>query len=389
VVNLDDIWKWVGFSRKVPAKRLLEKYFKINTDYILENFASADAEAKIPGVHENQQLKNFAPQFGGTKNIQHDSTSPDMNNATDDTEARGGSNRETILMTINAFKKFCLKANTWRADQIHDYYIRLEELLHETITEQANDVQNRLEGIITQKEREIRSLSRQVIKKYQEKYRSGKCLYFVRSPEIRGKFKIGSTNNIDKRFMDFNTGSPQPFETIQLFYTPLRFCLEQLIKQQFSRRRVSLNCEWYDLAFLPEIQGFVTFLALCRRYDEHSDLDRIQDFFPTAESTRSDDASTDHSETSTETSEILTDQPETSPDAPADPSEASMDVQNTTPARPRPIYENEKECQACHRSSTTACFSARTNSPGRTSTRVSGATRKSTAWPTQNSVRGA
>ncbi|NDE17617.1 hypothetical protein EBZ80_22095, partial [bacterium] len=40
VVNLDNIWKWIGFSRKDHAKRLLDKYFKINTDYIVENIDS-------------------------------------------------------------------------------------------------------------------------------------------------------------------------------------------------------------------------------------------------------------------------------------------------------------------------------------------------------------
>ncbi|NDE18391.1 hypothetical protein EBZ80_26110 [bacterium] len=266
-------------------------------------------------------------------------------------------------MTINAFKKFCLKANTWRADQIHDYYIRLEKLLHETITEQSNEIQNRLEGIITQKERQIRTLSRQVIKKYQEKYRPGKCLYFVRSPEIRDKFKIGSTNNIDKRLMDFNTGSPTPFEAIQLFYTPLHFCLEQLIKQQFSRRRVSVNCEWYDLAFLPEIQGFVTsFLALCRRYDQHSDLDRIQDFFPKRKHQK---ISQKHCQT----------------------------LPRTSQTRLRhgrdPSTRTKKNVRHATGSSTTACFSARASLPRRISTTVSSATRKSTASPTQSSVRDA
>ena len=37
VIDLDEIWKWLGFSRKDPAKRLLEKYFIINVDYIVNH----------------------------------------------------------------------------------------------------------------------------------------------------------------------------------------------------------------------------------------------------------------------------------------------------------------------------------------------------------------
>jgi len=33
VIDLDNVWKWLGFSKKQPAKTLLEKYFKLDTDY--------------------------------------------------------------------------------------------------------------------------------------------------------------------------------------------------------------------------------------------------------------------------------------------------------------------------------------------------------------------
>ena len=40
---------------------------------------------------------------------------------------KDGNNKETILMNIKTFKLFCLKAGTKKADQIHEYYINLEE----------------------------------------------------------------------------------------------------------------------------------------------------------------------------------------------------------------------------------------------------------------------
>ena len=42
VIDLDDIWGWLGFSQKDAAKRVIDKHFTINTDY-----------------------KIFAPQVGG------------------------------------------------------------------------------------------------------------------------------------------------------------------------------------------------------------------------------------------------------------------------------------------------------------------------------------
>ncbi len=35
VLDLDDIWKWLGFSQKDAAKRVLDKNFVIDTDYKL------------------------------------------------------------------------------------------------------------------------------------------------------------------------------------------------------------------------------------------------------------------------------------------------------------------------------------------------------------------
>ena len=103
VIDFDNVWKWMGFSRKDPAKRLLEKNFNIETDY---------------------QLKNTFPPICGKVEM--------------------GRPSETILLTVNTFKKFCLKAGTKKADEIHDYYIKLEELLHETVNEESNELRKQL-----------------------------------------------------------------------------------------------------------------------------------------------------------------------------------------------------------------------------------------------------
>lgn len=105
VINFNDIWKWLGYSRKDPAKRLLENTFTKNIDY------------KIL-LHQSVEQKN---------------------------DKRGGYNKENILLTINTFKKFCLKSDTKKADEIHEYYIKLEEALHEVIHEESNELKLLLE----------------------------------------------------------------------------------------------------------------------------------------------------------------------------------------------------------------------------------------------------
>lgn len=94
IVDLDDIWEWLGFSRKDPAKRVLQKNFEKEVDY------------KII-IH--QSVINIS----------------------------NGRPNEQILMNIKTFKKLCLKANNKKADDVHNYYSKLEETLHEYLLENA------------------------------------------------------------------------------------------------------------------------------------------------------------------------------------------------------------------------------------------------------------
>jgi len=48
------------------------------------------------------------------------------------------------MLSVNAFKKFCLKSGTKKADEIHDYYVKLEELLQETVNEETNELREQL-----------------------------------------------------------------------------------------------------------------------------------------------------------------------------------------------------------------------------------------------------
>lgn len=110
VIDLDNIWGWIGFSRKEHAKRLLKRCFSKDKDYVIKYFATTVGVAKI-----------------GEK-----------------IETRGGKNKEHILLNIDTFKKFCIKADTDKANEIHDYYIKLENILHETAREESKELTNQL-----------------------------------------------------------------------------------------------------------------------------------------------------------------------------------------------------------------------------------------------------
>lgn len=93
-----------------------------------------------------------------TKKTYEEKAAPSTSGAAFSTKKLGGSglNKEKILMNINTFKKFCLKSNKTKADEIHDYFIKLEECLQETVTEESNELKLQLEQqkqlLIEQKE---------------------------------------------------------------------------------------------------------------------------------------------------------------------------------------------------------------------------------------------
>jgi hypothetical protein len=75
----------------------------------------------------DKDYKIFAPESSGAKS------------------GRGGHNKKKITMTITTFKSLCLKACTKKADEIHNYYMKLEELLQELIQEEGNELREQLE----------------------------------------------------------------------------------------------------------------------------------------------------------------------------------------------------------------------------------------------------
>ena len=117
VIDLDDVWKWLGFNQKYNAKRTLDKHFLVDKDY------------KILLLHLEEQEKG----------------------------KHGGRNKDTIMLNVKTFKLLCIKAGTTKADEIHEYFVKLEELMHETIQEECIELKQQLEDqvLVSQNQQDI------------------------------------------------------------------------------------------------------------------------------------------------------------------------------------------------------------------------------------------
>ena len=151
IVDLDNIWKWLGFNQKFNAIRILEKNFEVEKDYKL----LLNHQVKQKNIEINKQ--NFAPHLGGAKKT-----------------GSGGHNIQKYYLNVKTFKSLCLKAQTRKADEIHDYYIKLEELIQEVLEEEAIEMKNKLlikqtelERLEENKRKELEQLEENKRKEYE------------------------------------------------------------------------------------------------------------------------------------------------------------------------------------------------------------------------------
>jgi hypothetical protein len=227
VVDLDDIWKWLGFQQKYNAMRMLEKHFNLDIDY-----------------------KNLAPQLGGAvSNNEKLLINLDKQYSTKNIKQNGGHNKQTILLTIKCFKSLCLKAQTKKAGEIHEYYMKMEDVLHEIVEEETDELRLQLE----QKENIILEIKQNSEQEKQQLLQTSKkekqkaieqtilvhfplnteCIYFGtidNTNELQEKLiKFGHTNNLATRINDHRK-SYINFELVEAFKVQNKVEIENLIK---------------------------------------------------------------------------------------------------------------------------------------------------------------
>ena len=207
VVDLDKTWDWLGFSSKQNATRVLEKHFAKNEDYKENLLIQIDKQ--------------------------------DKNN-------HGGNNVKKIMLTVRCFKSLCLKAQTKKACAIHEYYLNLEEIFHETLEEEANELKEKL----IQKDillLEVKEASQQIIEKTKKEIKkevekalvsqfpvNTECIYFgtIDNTNEEGEtlIKFGYSNDLPSRVSYHHTHSYKNFILANAFKVQNRTEIENLIK---------------------------------------------------------------------------------------------------------------------------------------------------------------
>uniref|UniRef100_A0A6C0HWB0 MSV199 domain-containing protein n=1 Tax=viral metagenome TaxID=1070528 RepID=A0A6C0HWB0_9ZZZZ len=241
VVDLDNIWKWLGFSTKQMAKLLLEKHFKIDIDY---KPALGDSKASLD--QENLDQASVL-----TNLVNHKIS---LNNVIKQDEKWGGQNKQTIMLTIKCFKSLCLKAQTKKAGEIHEYYMKMEEVMHQIVEEETDELRLQLE----QKDNIILEKENTIINTKKEKQRAveqatiaqfplnTECIYFgtIDNTNEAGEklIKFGHTNDLSTRVLDHHK-KYNNFILTAAFRVQNKVEIENLIKTYPKIKRQIRNIE--------------------------------------------------------------------------------------------------------------------------------------------------
>ena len=200
VVDLDNVWNWLGFQQKYNAIRMIEKHFKIDVDY--KNVTGLDT----PKIKMN-----------------------------------GGQNKQIFMLTIRCFKSLCLKAQTKKASEIHEYYMKMEEVLHQIVEEETDELKQQLEqknAVIQEKDSVIQSTKKEKQRAVEQAIigqfpLNTECIYFGTidntNAENEKLIKFGHTNDLSTRVMDHRK-KYQNFVLVAAFRVQNKVEIENLIK---------------------------------------------------------------------------------------------------------------------------------------------------------------
>jgi phage anti-repressor protein len=192
IIDLDNIWEWLGFSQKAIAKRSLEKFFTTPKDY------------KVLSCRSVEQKQ----------------------------ETRGGHNKEKVLLNIRTFKLFCIKAGTQKANEVHEYFIKLEDVINEIIKEECTELKKQLEDqqLTNKLEKELLR-EKTVIEQFPE---NKQCVYYGIIDDTNDKnellIKYGNSNNLQQR-VDQHKNTYTNFRLVNAFKVENKQQIENAVKK--------------------------------------------------------------------------------------------------------------------------------------------------------------
>jgi phage anti-repressor protein len=184
-IDLDVLVKWLGV-RKYNIVSTLKESYKLGDDYIIEH----------------------PHQIGNPK------------------RGKGGHNKQKVMLTIDTFKRLCMRSKTKKSEEVRTYFIELDNF----VTMYKTDILN---GLLTK-----------LNKKRKTKDGEG-FIYVFRVKD--GVLKIGHTKDMLQRLRSYMVGRTDNIEILASFKTSNRKKVENCVKTFCQAKRFLARKELYEV----------------------------------------------------------------------------------------------------------------------------------------------
>ena len=219
-INLEHVFKMIGFANKSNAKRTLKHNFTENEDYKSIFIPRDENKLEVLLLRTEEQKKE---------------------------DNRGGHNKDDIMLNVDTFKNLCMIAKTDKGKEIRKYYIKMEEIIIEYTKEelqtqseqlqmqlkakeqQSEQLQTQSEQLQTQSEQlqmQLKAKELQLEEKEQELVRYKEKTYeeiqktgHIYVIKTDGGYKVGKTKDVNSRIKGLQTGNVNNIEVILDFKT--------------------------------------------------------------------------------------------------------------------------------------------------------------------------
>ena len=182
-INLEHVYKMIGFANKGNAKRTLEKHFTIDEDY------------KI-ALLQTEKRKN-----------------------------EGGYNNETIMLNIDTFKELCMFSKTDKGKDIRKYYIKLEGIFNTLFYEELRENEIQKEKLLLEQQtKHIKEKETLLLNHFHKKY----LVYLILIDDKL--FKFGFSKDLRDRLSTHKREIGPKIQLIYCIETPNHVDLESKLK---------------------------------------------------------------------------------------------------------------------------------------------------------------
>ena len=253
-INLEHVFKMIGFANKENAKRTLKNNFTKDEDY------------KTVLVRTDEQLQTLLVRTDEQKTKDN----------------RGGHNQEIVMLNIDTFKNLCMLAKTDKGKAIRKYYVKLENIYNQIIKEEIESKDKLLEEkeeLLLEKETQLQENAKLIndleLKPETEGFSSripGE-IYCIRDKTKPGHMKIGIADKTVTRVDQLNVGSStHSLEMYFKFETFDRNLAEKLIHHSLHPFRIRNRKEWFYFGNDIELAYAINTIKKSLEYTKQFDI---------------------------------------------------------------------------------------------------------------------